>query len=171
MNLEDSIHRSLHGQYRDRIRDLSGAVTFDSGWRRNAIVNDCRRLLAGFMRGAPATAGVVGLAVGGGVPAWDTAPPSPNPAQIALVDELHVEPAASLTMDFLAGATVTGTPTNRLQIVANLGPGVPAGSPTLREFGLVSTLDGADILINYVMHPAIVKDATSTLERTIWLVF
>ena len=26
-------------------------------------------------------------------------------------------------------------------------------------------------LINYVTHPAIVKDPTSTLERTIWLVF
>ena len=27
------------------------------------------------------------------------------------------------------------------------------------------------VSINYVTHPAIVKDPTSTLERTIWLVF
>jgi hypothetical protein len=171
MKTEDSIHNTLRGQYRDRIHDSNGGLVFDSGWKNNAIVNDCRRLLAGFMRGAPATAGIVGLAVGEGLAAWDTALPPPNPAKLALENQLHLEPAASLSMDFIAGGAVTGLPTNRLQIVANLGPGTPAGSPTLREFGLVSSLDGSSILVNYVMHPAIVKDVTSTLERTIWLVF
>jgi hypothetical protein len=44
-------------------------------------------------------------------------------------------------------------------------------APSLREFGLVGQLNATPVLINYVSHPAIVKDPTSTLERTIWLVF
>jgi len=41
----------------------------------------------------------------------------------------------------------------------------------LREFGLIASLDGVPVLINYRTHPAIAKDPVSTLERTIWLVF
>ena len=86
-------------------------------------------------------------------------------------------PRAALQIDYLAGATVSATPTNRLQIKATLGPNVPtwpdAGHSTssLREFGLVGKIDGADVLINYVRHPVITKDPASSLERTIWLVF
>jgi hypothetical protein len=86
---------------------------------------------------------------------------------------------ANLQIDFLNLTTdsVSAVPTNRLQIVAKLSAGVPNwpdanhATSTLREFGLVGQLNGATVLINYVTHPAIVKDPTSTLERTIWLVF
>jgi hypothetical protein len=44
-------------------------------------------------------------------------------------------------------------------------------APTLREFGLVATLNGSEVLLNYRTHPAIAKDPVSTLDRTIWLVF
>lgn len=66
---------------------------------------------------------------------------------------------------------------NRVQIEATLGPDVPPwpdadhASGNLREFGLVATLDGGPVLINYVTHPLIAKDPASTLERTIWIVF
>jgi hypothetical protein len=42
---------------------------------------------------------------------------------------------------------------------------------TLREFGLVASLGGSDVLVNYRIHTAIAKDPTSSLVRTIWLVF
>jgi hypothetical protein len=180
----EAVVPELYGMFRDVLTDADGRVTWDSGWQKNAIVVDCRRLLAAFMRGAPSTAlGIQGLQVGYGLDAWDaTGPPPPNPAQTALVDPTpHLVPRASLTLDFMAGAVVSGTPTNRLQVVATLGPGVPPWpepgaapphpSSTLREFGLVADLNGAAVLINYRTHPAIAKDPFSTLTRTIWLVF
>jgi hypothetical protein len=171
----------LHGMFHDVMRDGQGRVTWESGWQQNAIVDDCRRLLAGFVRGAPTGAiGIVGLQVGAGLAAWDQ-PPGPPPAgsgQVALVDpNPFTEPRSNLQMNYLVGAAVSGTPTNRLQIVATLGPGVPLwpdanhATATLREFGLIAQLNGSTVLINYRTHPAIPKDPSSTLERTIWLVF
>jgi hypothetical protein len=113
--------------------------------------------------------------------AWDVVPPGtppPTPGQVALVDpKPHTVPRAQLVFSYLNGAVVSPTPTNRLQIVATLGPGIPAwpdanhATSTLREFGLVGDLDGATVLLNYVTHAAIPKDPFSTLERTIWLIF
>jgi hypothetical protein len=119
------------------------------------------------------------MRVGRGSDAWDlTSPPAPSPAQTALVDpNPFLVPKSALQIDFLEGGLVTGTPTNRLQIVATLGPNVPSWpdanhvSGNLREFGLVGQLNGVETLINYVTHPVIVKDPLSTLTRTVWLVF
>jgi hypothetical protein len=168
----------LAGMYRDVVRDSGGRVLRDSGWKSNAIVVDCRRVLASLMGGGPAL-GIQGLAVGAGLAAWDgTGPPPATPTQVALEDpNPFVVPAASLAIDFVDAGVITATPTNRLQIVASLGPGAPPWpngthvSASLREFGLVGELNGAPVLINYVTHPVINKDPTSTLERTIWLVF
>jgi hypothetical protein len=167
----------LAGSYRDALRDGTGRVRWDSGVRSNVIVKDCRRLLAGFMRGDPTTSvGVAGLQVGAGRDEWDRlGPPPATEERTTLTDPTpFTVPRSAMTLDYLVEATVSGTPTNRLQIVTNLGPTVP-GWPenirTLREFGLVGTLDGATVLIDYVIHPAIPMDPASTLERTIWLVF
>jgi hypothetical protein len=168
----------LHGLYHDVVRGPGGAVLHDPGWRSNAIVLDCRRLLASLMGGQPAL-GIQGLAVGAGLAAWDmVGPPPASPAQAALVDPSpFVVPLADLAIDFIDGGLVTAAPSNRLQIVASLGPGEPPWpdgahvSASLREFGLVAELDGTPSLVNYVTHPVINKDPTSALERTIWLVF
>jgi len=176
----ESVASELKGLYRDVLRDARGGVVRDSGWHPNVIVADCRRLLAAFLHGSPATAlGIQGLQVGAGLPAWDlTGTPAPDPSQTVLVDpQPFTVPLASLKMDFLQGATVTTTPTNRLQIVATLGPNMPPwpdathSSSTLREFGLVGQLNGQPVLLNCVRHPAITKDPFSSLDRTIWLVF
>jgi hypothetical protein len=120
--------------------------------------------------------------VGAGLAAWDLppGPPPATPAQTALVDPFPFEVTpANLDIQFLDLTTgaISATPTSKIQIVAKLGPGLPP-SPwpnhpnlTLREFGLFGTLGATRVLINYVTHPAIVKDPTSTLERTVWLVF
>jgi hypothetical protein len=183
MSNTDVVVANLQGMYHDVRRDATGRVRWDRDWHKNAIVTDCRRLLAGFMRGAPTgTLGIQGLQVGTGLAAWDqpSGPPPPTAGQVALVDpHPFTVSLADLQIDFLAltADSVSADPTNRLQIVAKLSPGVPNwpdadhATSTLREFGLVGQLNGATVLINYVTHAAIVKDPTSTLERTIWLVF
>jgi hypothetical protein len=180
MNDEPLAGIGLIGVYRDVLRDPEGRVTWDSGVRKNVIVGDCRRLLAAFMHSANSPTGIQGIKVGAGLASWDqTGTPPASPTTTALVDpNPYVVPVANLTLSYLTGANVSGTPTNRLQIVATLGPGIPPWphSPdhvdgTLREFGLFGKLDTNDVLIDYVTHPAIVKDPASTLERTVWLVF
>lgn len=170
--------RGISGMFRDVMTGPDGRIQWDSGWQKNVIVIDCRRLLASFMRGAPGTAGITGMRVGRGDPNWDTAGiPAPAETQAALVDntgffELPLQPA---NIDFLVptAPTTTGTPSNRLQVRAVLPAGQPPWTPmaTLREFGLVATLGTQKTLVNYRTHPAISKDAQSTLERTIWLNF
>ncbi|MFE5687012.1 hypothetical protein [Streptomyces sp. NPDC056512] len=60
--------------------------------------------------------------------------------------------------------------------MATLGPGQPSRPDshhtygTLREFGLVGSLDGETVLIDYMIHPAIPRDPFSTLKCTIRLV-
>ncbi|WP_437594141.1 hypothetical protein [Sorangium sp. So ce1000] len=171
----------LRGMYRDVLRGSDGNVVWDRGWKSNAIVTSCHTLLAGFMAGAPtSTKGIQGLMVGQGLDAWDGpsgAPPA-TAAQTKLVDpNPFTVPLASLQFTFLTGGTPSAQPTNRLQIVATLGPNLPSwpdgnhASGNLREFGLVAEINGAPTLVNYVTHPVIVKDPSSTLTRTIWLVF
>ncbi len=166
------------GTYRDVLRDATGRVVWDRGWAGNAILADCRRLLAAFMRSGGAL-GVQGLAVGAGLQAWDAAPPAPPAGnEVALTDpNAFTVPAGALTFTYLSGNVPSVAPTNRLQIVATLGPNVPPwpdanhAAGNLREFGLVAQLGGAPVLVNMVRHPVIAKDPLSTLERTIWLVF
>jgi hypothetical protein len=172
----------LMGFYRDVLRDADGRVRWDSGVHKNVIVGDCRRLLSAFMRGAPsASLGIQGIKVGAGDANWDTTTTPPaNPARTDLVDQFPyalTRTSGNVTLSYLTGATVSGTPTNRLQIVATLIPGLPPWpdghhvDATLREFGLYGNLDGTEVLIDYVTHPAIIKDPASTLDRTVWLVF
>lgn len=176
----ETITQGLSGMYRDILYGPDGALLYDAGWRANAILPDFRRLLAAFTRGAPSSAvGIQGLAIGAGLDTWDvTGTPPPAGTETSLLDpNPYVFPGTSLTIDFLSGGVVSGTPTNRLQIVARIGPGLPTWPDAmhplvnLREFGLLGRLDGVDVLLNRVTHPVISKDPTSTLERTLWLVF
>lgn len=173
---------SISGTFRDVLRDAEGRAILDTGWRRNKIIIDCRRLLATFMRGSPSAMGIKGLRVGAGLAAWDAAgPPAPDVNQTALVDlDFHEKPSSELVMSFLDPGTgdIVSTPTNVLQIQATFGPNEPNwpgdgihAAATLREFALVGELNGQAVLINSVRHQAILKDPLSTLERTIQLIF
>lgn len=180
MPITEQAAPGLHGRYRDRIWGPGGTLQHDSDVQSNAIVHDCRRILASLLGGGAAL-GIQGMAFGSGDPSWDGTggPPPATPSQVALVDTApFLVPAANLQIDFVDDiGAVVASPTNRLQIIATLGPGLPpwpdadhvAGS--LREFGLVGELGGTRSLINYVTHPVINKDPASTLERTLWLVF
>jgi hypothetical protein len=175
---QDTLMPTPQGRYRDVLHGPDGRVIWDRGWAKNAILVDCRRLLAAFMSGGGAL-GIQGLAVGAGLAAWDALPP-PAPAgnEVALVDpNPFLVPPASLAFTFLNGNVPSVAPTNRLQVVVSIGPGQPPwpdanhAAANLREFGLVAQLGGAPVLVNMVRHPLIAKDPLSTLTRTIWLVF
>jgi len=88
MERGESVTQGLHGMFRDVLRDERGRVVWERPWVKNVIVTDCRRLLAGFLRGAPTVPlSIQGLQVGAGLASWDaTAPPAPNPTQASLVD-------------------------------------------------------------------------------------
>lgn len=170
----------MRGFYRDVLRGADGEIVWDRGWRKNAIVADCRRLIAGALHGPPTTATAIeGLLVGAGADVWDaSAPPQPKGTETKLVDpNPFLAQGATVQIDFLEGGTVVASPTNRLQIKVILGPNLPNWpdpnhvTGNLREFGLAARLNGNRVLLNYVTHPVIAKDPASTLERTIWLVF
>src|SRR5262245_52544864 len=89
MSNAEVVAADLQGMYHDVLRDSAGHRRWDGAWHRNAIVTDCRRLLAGFMRGTSTAAlGIQGLQVGAGLSAWDQppGPPPPTAGQVALVD-------------------------------------------------------------------------------------
>ena len=168
---------SILGFYRDRLIDGDRRICHDSGWRKNLIVLRCRILLAAFLRNDTAL-GIRSLQMGRGDPAWDTTPPpAANPATtVALVDPAPFTiPVANLTLQYLNDADgVVATPTNRVQIVATLGPNQPTpigATPfPLREFGLFGDLNGTAFMIDYIRHPLIEKDGAVTLERRVRLV-
>lgn len=171
---------SIAGYVRDIVRSADGALLFDSGRQKNVITDGGKKVLAGFLHGPATTVQrIISLRVGAGDPAWDAiAVPVPSSATVSLVD-LHPYDHTTLIFEYLdpASDTVVAAPTNKLQIRAQLGPHMPNWpdvnhtTGTLREYGLVARLNGVDTLINYRIHAAIAKDPTSTLERTIWLVF
>jgi len=165
----------IKGIYRDRLMDAGGQLVFDSQWKSNLIVTNCRVLLAGFMRNEASARGIRSLQVGQGDPNWDTAPQAPPPTSNALTDTTtqFPIPVANLTLQYLndSDAIVTG-PTSRIQIIATLGSNQPiAGIYNLREFGLFGELNGQPFMIDYVRHPVIQKSGSFTLERRIRLIF
>ena len=184
MSITENAGSGLHGRFRDVMRDGADEVRWDHGWQENVIVTDFRRVLAGFIRGSPpVVTGLVGLRVGAGLAAWDS-PPGPPPATpdtTALVDPApftvaRARPADRLRRPGHRHHQRSAHPLAPDPRLARAERAAVAGRPahptsTLREFGLVATLGGADVLLNYRTHPAIAKDPASTLERTIWLVF
>ena len=185
----------LHGMYRDVVTQ-AGVVISDSGWKKNLILNGFRTLLASFAHGKSAAApvsdalGIQEVQFGIGLPAWDLALPPADVTRSGLTDGAPFSvprflppPAVAgtinpdFTITFIQGGVVAANETNVVEITATLPPGSPpwpdAGHPTstLREFGLVGQLDGAPVLLNHVAHVGIAKDPTTTLTRTIRLVF
>ncbi len=172
----EMVTTNLYGMYRDVLRDAQGRLIWDRGWQRNTIVTDCRRLLASLVRQEPEAAGIQGLQFGEGLSSWDeTGPPPANSSQWKLEKLVHTLDWDVLEFKYLdrnGDPDPSTDPTNRLQIKAELGENVPSDKAiTLREFGLVGKLGDQALLMNYVTHLAIVKDPSSTLQRTIWLVF
>lgn len=170
---------TIKGIYRDKLFDAAGNPIFDSEWKSNLIVLRCRLLLASFMKNEPTALGIRALQVGRGDSSWDvTPPPAPNPATTTQLFDAapFTIPNTDLVLQYLNDSDqITPGPTNRIEIVATLGAGVPAPITDppypLREFGLFGSLSGAPFMIDYVRHPLIEKDGAVTLERRVRLIF
>lgn len=165
----------VKGIYRDRLLGADGQLVFDSDWKSNLIVTNCRVLLAGFMRNETTARGIRSLQVGQGRPEWDTQPPPGPPVTSNTLEDTNpfVIPVANLTLQYLndSDAIVPG-PTSRIQITATLGPNQPSpGIVSLREFGLFGELNGQPFMIDYIRHPVIQKSGSFTLERRVRLIF
>lgn len=167
----------IKGIYQDHIRRADGTVQM-RGWRSNVVVDQCRMLLAAFMRGQANTFGIEQLLIGQGDPGWDSNPPAPPVrTTTALVDGSPVAvPVAAPNITYLSTAgTVVPGPTPILEITLDLGPGVPPPIGTdpypLREFALMGRIGTTDFMIDYVQHPVIHKAAGDALTRTIRLQF
>jgi len=177
---------SIRGIYRDILKDGNNAVIFDSGWASNKIVDQCRSLLAAFMKNETAR-GIQKVKVGRGVTAWDDladGPPHPDAGVTALEDaEPYVVDGAQWDLEFLDDNDQhSNVPTTRLQITITLGqdqPPAPEGSVVtsypLREFGLFGEYDDGsevhDYMIDCIRHPVIHKDTSATLIRKVKLYF
>lgn len=178
-----TIITSLKGIYRDITKDLHGSVVADSGWRSNRIVNNCRGLLAAFMKNDPEIQvnGIYCLKIGKGDVLWDeNGAPSPLENDFQLIDPVpFVIPLSDkLKITYLNDqeAEVSG-PTSHLQITATLDANEPPppdeniSSYPLREFGLFGKIGDKDYMIDYIRHPVIHKDASTTLVRVVRLYF
>src|SRR5262245_62072353 len=144
----------VKGIYRDRLLDAGGAVVFDSEWRPNLIVTNCRVLLAGFMSNEATARGIRSLQVGEGKPEWDTQPPSAPPLASNRLEDNNpfVIPVDDLILQYLddSDAIVPG-PTSRIEITATLGLNQPtSGIFNLREFGILGLFNGQQFIIDYV---------------------
>lgn len=174
----EKVGSPLKGIYRDLVKEPDGRIIHDSGWVHNTIVEQCRILLAGFMRNDPSD-GIQYLAVGQGLAAWDDdGTPAPDPAATGLVTPYSPPiPAGELTMSYLDETNnEVSAATSRLQITAIMEPGYPVPlapltTYPLREFGLFGRFGGTDYMINSIRHPLIHKDETATLIRMIRLYF
>jgi hypothetical protein len=171
----DVIGKTLRGIYRDRLIGPDNRLLYDSGWIANTVVNRCRILLAGLIKGE-LEGGIHHLAVGGGDETWDTeGVPAPDPdTTTGLVNGYaptipYPNPDLDLTVVYLDNKK------SQLQITATLRPGYPAPeAPStvypLREFGLFGGPEG-DYMINCVRHSVIPKHESTTLIREIRLYF
>ena len=179
----------IKGIYRDILTGSDNQVIHDSGWSSNTIVNPCRIMLARFMKegaqNVTKTEGIYYLVVGQGDESWDCGPEIQlgcDPSDIIDLYQRYDPPIYrdKLQLFYLdeQGKKLPDncSPTNRLQIEALLEPGYPAPcTPNqtypLREFGLFGRFKGDQYMINWIRHPVIHKDQSSTLERIVRLEF
>ena len=172
-------NESPKGIYFDRLITSDQRVV-EFGWRSNIVVDQCRQLLAAFMKGDQPR-GISFLDLGRGDPSWDDSPPpAPEATVLRLVDgapkRIRVTDS-SIQIEYLdAAGVVVSDITNRVQLTATLGPGtlpIAAGETSypLREFGLFGRKGPRKFMIDYVRHPVINIDAGATFERRIRLVF
>lgn len=166
------------GQYWDCLSKQGGECE-DFGWRSNVIVNQCRQLLAAFMKGETVS-GIQYIELGTGDEAWDSEVAGPqDPATEALADSspvvINVADAA-MQVDFINNVDdFSAVPTNRLQVTLTLeGTALPISAGEtypLREFALYGEVGGSAYMVDYVRHTVMHIGAEDSLTRKIRLVF
>src|SRR5262245_18850954 len=167
----------FRGRYFDRLSDEKGGTLWESGWRRNRVVESGNRLLAALIRWEPGFSGNLFWALGEGAVSWDNLMPSPNVVDTHLSNEIGRKSLAADQVHYIDGNNnVTDTPTSRLGIsVTFTGEELGQGVHSLREFGLfggdATEAANSGWMIDYVIHPRITLSAGMTLTRTLHLSF
>lgn len=172
----------MQGEYSDFLVYPNGErVLIGSG--QNLVVNSAYVVMAMCMKQDPAYGGFLYWAVGdgnvgagAGTAAWDAGVAGGTIAPLAtattLLNEIYRKAVVPADITFIDGAGIaSGTPTNRLQILATFLEDEPGGGGDfyLREFGLfggTATLTAdSGYQINHKVHATYVKNNLARLER------
>ncbi len=170
--------RSIEGIWRDVLFDSGSRVRWDSGWRSNLIVDSCNVLLASLMKRQEGVQGILFWAVGQGERDWDSVSPVPMLGDSLLTNEvarLAISPEQIVYVN--EENQPVEDPTTRLEVTAEFKGQdlVPNGTQTLREFGVfggdATREPDSGLMIDYVIHPAIVLTPEVRLSRRLRLTF
>lgn len=171
----------IKGRWRDERRYANGHVEV-TPWTPNQIQNTAATLVASLLartfEGAvyPDLTGLTYLAVGSGLSAWDTTPPTQDRADTTLTTEyfrkaIPVTDIQFMDPDLPAGSTPVAGPTRKITLSTTLLSGEANGS--MREFGLFGgDADGvadSGLMLNWIVHSKIEKDSSLVIVRTVEL--
>jgi hypothetical protein len=192
MAKKERFELSLKGMWRDKYEWVSGpneGKIVETGWKPNQIQNSATYLVAGLFarRGEDPTSapsgwnglrGISYLAVGTGDTSWEVSPPTQNPADTSLYNEYFRKELSFTNLGYIATGLDPGSPTvlgptTKIQTTCLFTPSEANGS--MREFALFGGLADEDtdsgFMINWVVHPLIVKDSSLIITRTIEIEF
>lgn len=179
---EEVLSKSIRisGKWNDILRYADGRVVEggrgDMLWPSNQIQNVFANLLACWARGEAGYLQIGYMGIGHGLVAWDSVPPTLDPASPVLEDEYFrkaVLPADIYFIDPSTNLPTGGVPSPKLEVSVTLLSAEANG--TMREFGLfggtaTGALDSGEI-VNWVWHPRIDKDASVEIQRRVRLLF
>jgi hypothetical protein len=166
---------SIKGTYHDILIDSQNNRLFDSGWKNNRIVDSCHILNAALFRNPDLLKGVQFLAVGNGLPAWDSHIAVPTGSERVLQNEVFRCPVTPDNISFEdSSGLCSSVPSSILRINATITyPDLNGGDHRLREFGLFggnATKDpNSGYMIDYVIHPRIDVSDGMSLQREVRL--
>lgn len=171
----------IKGAYRDQLFDAEGIVTYDSGWNDNTIMNSFHRLLARLVRHDDALFKTQPISLvmrfGKYSHTW-ASPPTVAPDDENLNEPWNfvLQEKQGLEVAYLDDNGVVQTnPSNRVQLIATLGPKMPEDAVCpLGEFAVYirfGTSNDHIHIINHVRHHLISKASTDTLIRQIRFTF
>ncbi len=137
------------------------------------LTNEFYIQLAVLLASEPRTRGSLYIAIGSGLPAWDSNRPPYQRDTAVLENEIARRPVNETDIVFLDEEDQeSAEPTARLRVQTIFPAG--EGSGTLRECGLYTEADstpGSGRLISYFIHPRIEKTPEAELERQLVLNF
>ena len=156
---------TVNGRFKDILYSRDGEPVIQRDWCSNTIVYGCLDLIAELLMNRPKKRGILYWAVGEGNKGWDSDMPDPDPATKRLVREIYRKPVRP-ERDFIYHP-------DRRTIEIGVDFRINEAAGTLREFGLfggdATSAPDTGLMIDYKIHPKIVKGNLDTLKRRLLL--